>query len=191
MLNFSAPTGDSAPSRMAKPKGGRWKDRVKVVKSVKRRIEVAGRPQSYSASTTSERSTTGPSTHSFAHDSSSNDRSHSRNNNNNSNDMDIDDYSFSESAGPKEAKMMHGKSQVQSSIFSPDDEIVPKVKSISYLKLTCTMGRNEASLISVHVCNYLGQHHSPPSWQAQQRTPQHLDIHRNRTGPGSCQAYGI
>jgi hypothetical protein len=118
---------------MAKPKGGRWKDRVKVVKSVKRRIEVAGRPQSYSASATSEHSTPAPSTHSFAHDSSSNDRSHSRNNNNdsNSNDMDIDDYSFSESAGgSKEAKMMHGKSQVQSSIFSPDTEIIPKVKSI-------------------------------------------------------------
>lgn len=130
VLNFAAPTGDSAPTRMAKPKGGRWKDRVKVVKSVKRRIEVAGRPQSYSASTTSEHSTAGPSTHSFAHDSSSNDRSQARNNSNNSNDMDIDDYSFPESAGgSKEAKMMHGKSQVQSSIFSPDTEIIPKVKS--------------------------------------------------------------
>lgn len=127
VLNFAAPTGDSAPTRLAKPKGGRWKDRVKVVKSVKRRIEVAGRPQSYSASTTpSEHSTGGPSTHSFAHDSSSsNDRSHSRSNNN---DMDIDDYSYSEAAGgSKEAKMMHGKSQVQSSIFSPDTEIIPKV----------------------------------------------------------------
>ncbi|KAF9337391.1 ATP-dependent RNA helicase dbp7 [Linnemannia elongata] len=129
VLNFAAPTGDSAPTRLAKPKGGRWKDRVKVVKSVKRRIEVAGRPQSYSASTTpSEHSTAGPSTHSFAHDSSSsNDRSHSRSNN----DMEIDDYSYSEAAGgSKEAKMMHGKSQVQSSIFSPDTEIIPKVKTI-------------------------------------------------------------
>ncbi|KAF9108576.1 ATP-dependent RNA helicase dbp7 [Mortierella sp. GBA35] len=127
VLNFAAPTGDSAPTRMAKPKGGRWKDRVKVVKSVKRRIEVAGRPQSYSASSSTSEPTTTPSAH------SQKDRSHSRNNNNNNkNDMDVDeDHSFAEStSGSKEAKVMHGKSQVQSSIFSPDTEIIPKVKTI-------------------------------------------------------------
>ncbi|KAG0379255.1 ATP-dependent RNA helicase dbp7, partial [Mortierella sp. AD032] len=131
VLNFSSPTSDSAPaSRLAKPKGGRWKDRVKVVKSAKRRIEVAGRPQSHSESLAPERTPSTP-TNSFAHDSSSNDRSYARNNynNNNDNNMDIDDYSFSEAVS-KEAKMMHGKSQVQSSIFSPDTEIIPKVKTI-------------------------------------------------------------
>ncbi|KAF9909208.1 ATP-dependent RNA helicase dbp7 [Linnemannia zychae] len=135
VLNFAAPTSSAAPSsRLAKPKGGRWKDRVKVVKSAKRRIEVAGRPESYSAPSTTSEHSTSASTHSFAHDSPSKDRSHSRNNSNNSNNddhMEIDDYSYSEaSGGSKEAKMMHGKSQVQSSIFSPDTEIIPKVKTI-------------------------------------------------------------
>ncbi|KAG0038687.1 ATP-dependent RNA helicase dbp7 [Podila clonocystis] len=111
VLNFAAPTGDAPVTRLAKPKGGRWKDRVKVVKSVKRKIQVAGRPapsqpqQSKEVDHTPARSTQA---------------------------QPSDNYDdFMESGVSKEAKLMHGKSQVQSSIFSPDTEIIPKVKTIS------------------------------------------------------------
>ncbi|KAF9926853.1 ATP-dependent RNA helicase dbp7 [Linnemannia zychae] len=121
VLNFAAPTADSTPSRIAKPKGGRWKDRVKVVKKAKKSIlHTSSRSQPSSA----------PAPSSSKQYSINNTLSNSRSNRND-NDMDIDDHSFlASTGGSKEAKMMHGKSQVQSSIFSPDTEIVPKVKTI-------------------------------------------------------------
>ncbi|KAG0205910.1 ATP-dependent RNA helicase dbp7 [Mortierella sp. GBA30] len=114
VLNFAAPTGDTAPARLAKPKGGRWKDRVKVVKSVKRKLQVAGRPSNSSFAPTSSSSSPAPSVKENARPRS---------------DDDYDEYTAGDSAS-KDAKIMHGKSQVQSSIFSPDTEIIPKVKTI-------------------------------------------------------------
>ncbi|KAF9103917.1 ATP-dependent RNA helicase dbp7 [Mortierella sp. AM989] len=118
VLNFATPTGDSAPVRLSKPKGGRWKDRVKVVKSVKRRIQVSERANSSSTQHTTAQTTSIPSS------SLTNEYPQSRSRN------DFDDHLQGEASTSKEAKMMHGKSQVQSSIFSPDTEIIPKVKTI-------------------------------------------------------------
>ncbi|KAF9357093.1 ATP-dependent RNA helicase dbp7 [Mortierella sp. AD094] len=119
VLNFFTPTGDSAPARLSKPKGGRWKERVKVVKSVKRKLQVSGRANSSSSSqhTTAQ----APSIPQSSSSASEYPQSRSRN--------DFDDHFQGESTS-KEAKVMHGKSQVQSSIFSPDTEIIPKVKTI-------------------------------------------------------------
>ncbi|KAF9178644.1 ATP-dependent RNA helicase dbp7 [Haplosporangium sp. Z 767] len=123
VLNFAAPTSDAAPARLAKPKGGRWKDRVKVVKSAKRKLQVAGRPHSNTSSLSTHTITASALSASEPLPSRSN-LSSSRPNN------DYDDYMAGEMAGSKEAKIMHGKSQVQSSIFSPDTEIIQKVKTI-------------------------------------------------------------
>lgn len=94
-------------TRLAKPKGGRWKDRVKVVKSVKRKIEVANRPAPSQPQQSKE----------IDHTPARSAQAQSNDN--------YDD--FMEAGVSKEAKVMHGKSQVQSSIFSPDTEIIPKV----------------------------------------------------------------
>ncbi|KAF9376608.1 ATP-dependent RNA helicase dbp7, partial [Podila verticillata] len=110
VLNFSAPTGDAPVTRLSKPKGGRWKDRVKVVKSVKRKLQVAGRPTPSHQSQPKEADHTPTPVQGRSNDN-------------------YDD--FMEAGVSKEAKVMHGKSQVQSSIFSPDTEIIPKVKTIS------------------------------------------------------------
>lgn len=107
VLNFAAPTGDAPVTRLSKPKGGRWKDRVKVVKSVKRKIQVASRPAPSQPQQPKEVDHT-PARFTQAQPS--------------------DNYDdFMEAGVSKEAKVMHGKSQVQSSIFSPDTEIIPKV----------------------------------------------------------------
>ncbi|KAG0367060.1 P-loop containing nucleoside triphosphate hydrolase protein [Gamsiella multidivaricata] len=120
VLNVVA-TGDSAPARLSKPKGGRWKDRVKVVKSVKRRLQNSGRA---STSTTLSTYSTAPTESPILSSSSVRERSHARPHN------DFDDHMIGDTTLSKEAKLMHGKSQVQSSIFSPDTEIIPKVKTI-------------------------------------------------------------
>ncbi|KAF9992352.1 ATP-dependent RNA helicase dbp7, partial [Entomortierella chlamydospora] len=122
VLNLVAPTGDSAPVRLSKPKGGRWKERVKVVKSVKRKLQVSGRANSSSSSqhTTAQASSSIPQSSS----SSASELPQSRSRN------DSDNHFHGESTTSKEAKVMHGKTQVQSSIFSPDTEIIPKVKTI-------------------------------------------------------------
>ncbi|KAI1298307.1 ATP-dependent RNA helicase dbp7 [Mortierella claussenii] len=123
VLNFVTPTGTSAPTRLTKPKGGRWKDRVKVVKSVKRKLQVSGRPTAASsAHIQASHDHTIPS--STLSSSSSFARDVARSNN------DFEDHIYGENGISKETKLMHGKSQVQSSIFSPDTEIVPKIKTI-------------------------------------------------------------
>jgi len=111
VLNFAAPTGDAPVTRLSKPKGGRWKDRVKVVKSVKRKLQVAGRPiPSHQPQPKEANHTPTP-----------------------VQDRSNDNYDdFMEAGVSKEAKVMHGKSQVQSSIFSPDTEIIPKVTRMEY-----------------------------------------------------------
>ncbi|KAF9366360.1 ATP-dependent RNA helicase dbp7 [Mortierella sp. NVP85] len=110
VLNVIAPTGGSVPARVSKPKGGRWKERVKVVKSSKRKLQksVQGITSSHAQPTISASTT--PTTA----------RPH----------PGLNDQTSGESALSKDAKMMHGKSQVQSSIFSPDTELIPKVKTI-------------------------------------------------------------
>ncbi|KAG0287886.1 ATP-dependent RNA helicase dbp7 [Dissophora globulifera] len=120
VLNFATPSGDSAHARLSKPKGGRWKDRVKAVKSVKRRLNSSGTSATSSPSPRTEFST--PS--STAPTRTPKEHARPRLNN------DFNDDWNGDSAGSKDAKVMHGKSQVQSSIFSPDTEIVPKVKTI-------------------------------------------------------------
>ncbi|KAF8977638.1 ATP-dependent RNA helicase dbp7 [Entomortierella lignicola] len=119
VLNLVAPTGDSAPARLSKPKGGRWKDRVKVVKSVKRKLQVSGRNTTSNSSSHSAAQTP-----SIPQSSSTNEHPKPRSRN------EFDDHFPGESSTSKEVKVMHGKSQVQSSIFSPDTEITPKVKTI-------------------------------------------------------------
>lgn len=111
VLNFSAPTGDAPVTRLSKPKGGRWKDRVKVVKSVKRQLQVAGRPTPSHQPQPKEADRTPTPVQGRSNDN-------------------YDD--FMEAGVSKEAKVMHGKSQVQSSIFSPDTEIIPKVTRVEH-----------------------------------------------------------
>ncbi|KAG0042579.1 ATP-dependent RNA helicase dbp7 [Gryganskiella cystojenkinii] len=120
VLNFAAPSGDSAPMRMAKPKGGRWKDRVKAVKSDKRKVAVASRPPSSSSTAASSSSSA-----SDAPIVKAREQAQAR-----AQDA-FDSFMSGESAASKDAKLMHGKSQVQSSIFSPDDDKIQKVKTLS------------------------------------------------------------
>jgi len=114
VLNFSAPSGDAAPMRMAKPKGGRWKDRAKAVKSVKRQIAVASRPASSAPSSSSSASASDAIVTARVQAQA---RAHNA----------FDDFMAGDPSASKEAKLMHGKSQVQSSIFSPEDEKFEKV----------------------------------------------------------------
>ncbi|KAF9412156.1 ATP-dependent RNA helicase dbp7 [Podila epigama] len=121
IMNFTVPTGDAPVTRIVKPKGGRWKDRVKVVKSVKHKIKAASRPPSQQSQRKDTSSST-PSSSSLS--SSGHSAGHARTNDGFDDHMDT-------GAVSKEVKVMHGKTQVQSSIFSPDTEIIPKVKTIS------------------------------------------------------------
>ncbi|KAF9434073.1 ATP-dependent RNA helicase dbp7 [Entomortierella beljakovae] len=121
VLNFATPTGDSAPVRLSKPKGGRWKERAKVVKSAKRQIGRATNSSSTStpSHTSAQSLPSHPPSTSSAHEHNT---TRPRD--------DFDHYSNGDMSSSKEAKVMHGKSQVQSSIFSPDTDIIPKVKTI-------------------------------------------------------------
>ncbi|KAF9969283.1 ATP-dependent RNA helicase dbp7 [Actinomortierella ambigua] len=120
VLNIAtSPAGGSAPARVVKPKGGRWKERVKVVKSAKRKIQRA----SLGGGNISTPTRLAP--------ASSVARTPSR---------DIsDDFSLAPqaqapaAASSKESRVIHGKSQVQSSIFGPELDnlsILPKVKAL-------------------------------------------------------------
>ncbi|KAG0228490.1 ATP-dependent RNA helicase dbp7 [Mortierella sp. GBA43] len=111
VLNIATSTGGATPSRLSKPKGGRWKDRIKVVKSAKRKLLKSGQ---HSASSPSYPAT---STLSATEEEDAHPRAHH-------------DQRAGDSVSSKDTKIMHGKSQVQSSIFSPDTEIIPKVKTI-------------------------------------------------------------
>jgi hypothetical protein len=162
-LNVIAPTGGSVPARVSKPKGGRWKERVKVVKSSKRKLQksVQGITSSHAQSTIPASTT--PTTA----------RPH----------PGFNDQTTGESALSKDTKMMHGKSQVRSSIFSLDTELIPKVcgaLEVLYL-LQGFHPRypwNNIPSFGQHV----GENDSTTGWQTQQRPIEHFDIHWNWRG---------
>lgn len=116
VLNFAAPSGDAAQMRIAKPKGGRWKDRAKAVKTGKRQIAVASRPASYVSPSSSSASAAASDAIVTAREQAQT-RAHNA----------FEDFMAGDPSASKEAKLMHGKSQVQSSIFSPEDDKIEKV----------------------------------------------------------------
>ncbi|KAF9963323.1 ATP-dependent RNA helicase dbp7, partial [Modicella reniformis] len=114
------PAGSSTPAKLSKPKGGRWKDRVKVVKSAKRRQQKFGQ----SSAASPAQLTASLSSGALALSQGIRERVHTRSHD------DLNEQLTGDSAHNKDIKVMHGRSQVQSSIFSPDTEIIPKVKTL-------------------------------------------------------------
>ncbi|KAG0230697.1 ATP-dependent RNA helicase dbp7 [Actinomortierella wolfii] len=122
VLNIATSSaGGSAPVRVAKPKGGRWKERVKVVKSTKYKMQKATSFGGGAPAPTSRPTSSAPASSSIASQHSHEDRS------------SVVQPQTVTTASAKEAKVIHGKTQVQSSIFGPELNslaTLPKVKTL-------------------------------------------------------------
>ncbi|KAF9163076.1 ATP-dependent RNA helicase dbp7 [Actinomortierella ambigua] len=122
VLNIAAsPAGGSASSRVVKPKGGRWKERVKVVKSAKRKIQKATSLGGGDTATPMRPSSTASSVARPASRGSSGGQ-----------EMTAQTQTLTTASG-KDSRVIHGKSQVQSSIFGPELEnisFLPKANAV-------------------------------------------------------------